>query len=418
MFFSARSAVFGRVLFFLFFLFVSNASATWDECDLSWAEKFSQKPIQFNDSHVASVWGNIRATLRPFLIPEYELLQLENPEFARGSIPVVLSIARNRERAPLLILLPGIFSDPGGLGNLKLVGTFARLGYDVAVLPNPFGKSYIHAGPKHNPGSIHAEARVVLQVVQTIKNRIGPSRVLRTELMGISYGAFLSAVSLALEQDDVKAGRSRVRLFDHHVTLLSPPVVISKGRDHLDAIMDQEVNRYFRFCAKFQNLSRIGLDFVTARKQADLDDASIRCSPGLVGFARFQADLISTAIALDRVRGTHKVPSRENEAEYQRWVRAFRFRTFLQDFTPDILAQRGTDEETLPYWFNRLDSEGQSRVRILTTDDDFLNAREDWNLFSTEWVRGSLIRLPWGGHLGFFGIVGFNSFFQKIFREK
>jgi len=141
---------------------------------------------------------------------------------------------------------------------------------------------------------------------------------------------------------------------------------------------------------------------------------SIRCSAGLVGFARFQTDLIATAIALDRVRGTHKVPSRENEAEYQRWALAFRFRTFLQDFTPDILAQRGTDEETLPYWFNRLDAEDQSRVRILTTDDDFLNDREDWNSFSTEWVRDSLIRLPWGGHLGFFGIIGFKAFFGVV----
>jgi hypothetical protein len=299
-------------------------------------------------------------------------------------------------KAPLMVILPGIFGSAFNENQLAKADDFYKNGYHVLILSNPWNSDLLQDGPQNKPGDIENEGQWVLEAIrQTLAHDLSVNNISTINLYGESYGAFLSAIATGLDNPNQP-------LVTGKVMLASPPLNLMSALHGLDSIADQ-TDPVAADCKK--NEFKVGLNFMHAKTEADLTEYSISCAEYLVSMT-FNGGL---AAAMTDIQKT--------DLEVPRGPFDVRFSYYSAYFAPaqDVKCST-TDKCKLSYWIKQANLvKGGAVINIVAAKDDFLNAgvTGGWDNITPLLADPAkqLVLLNWGGHLGYVGTETYESSF-------
>jgi len=385
---------------FIFFLFSLSQIlfAAWDDSALV---SIPTDPHPFSDPFVASFENVAKMTANSTPIseiPHTNIIRLKNKDFSSG---LKLLATKVDGRAPLTILFPGLGATEDSYRCTEFAKLFASRGEHLVVIPNAWTPHWIvRSGGVHRPGDIIEEAKLSYQVVKEIVEIIGRDNISQIKILGYSYGAFLASIISYLDSISTE------RLITGKVTLLNPPLDILLSLTRLDHYIDDSeyIWKGVLDGSIFKQLALLS----RARQitgQAQLSEKEIVAMRALVAWKGFQSALPS---AIGTYMNVKKVESKFPKDDYQKWSQHFRFRLYLEEYAPELIAKYANEYSTLRYWYELGKSKGVD-YQIFTSEDDFLNTTEQLANFPTE----DLIIYPHGGHLGLDGARWYQNLLSR-----
>jgi hypothetical protein len=372
--------------------------ADWSPAAREWARRHDAGPAAFSNGVESTLWGGVRAAKYSLHEkPELDRTTLPSTWSASGRLPVCLKLQPRAAR--LLVFVSGIFSDGQDPRNRRSIARFAGMGFHVLSIPNSLSPEFLEHAPRFVPGAALEEGMAGLELVDRAVERIGPEQVTGVELVGESYGGFQAAVMLAL---DAASARPR---FTGTATLLSPPFSAGTSIRRLDDAIERTAELARGRC-RFSKIAVPFLaDFASAEDESQLNPRWRECAETVAAWFGFQRHLSRSVEAMYRATGTGLAPPEDGRKE---WRDSLRFRHLIEAYSQGELDPYLTGALGLPtHWLERALAAGfpESRLRVLTAEDDFINdpgALAGDPFFAAR--PGMLISLRWGGHLGYEGL--------------
>ena len=293
------------------------------------------------------------------------------------------------QKSKLLFYLAGLF-DPGESGNTKgIISEYIDLGYHVAVISNPLSIDFMGAVPTYEIGNVKSEAKAVFKVIEkVIKEMEGRNLLIDDEvhLSGISHGAFISSIIAAMDSN------SKRPMITGNVTIFSPPYDLLKSARYLDLASaeskeDSDIG-IIKLIKKVWSLLRIDAGDDIKEEQAGYAKA-------IVSNVVFKKSLIETLEKYDEATGKLQIPRMEDA--YEQWVDDMNFMRFYREYVPKAYKELKNGDAKIAKWFEIYHQNTGNNIRVVTSQDDFLNDPMDWNSLDP----GQAIVLGHGGHMGF-----------------
>jgi pimeloyl-ACP methyl ester carboxylesterase len=372
---------------------------------------YARQGQHFSDDANASVWGAIQGKRAYGISSDFASVKELRVLGQSGAVTTILQ-KRQPGRAPLMLVFPGLGSAHDEDSSWRQVYFYASRGYHVAVFQNPFNPAFIRQANGFRPGDVLSEARFFLNAARSVVYGLGANNIVRTDVVGNSYGGFLGAVIAAL---DAESGSP---VINGTVTLWGPPLQFNHTVSAVDFTLNNEAGFYEEVCSGV--ITGLGFirDFGDALTEADLSLSSQGCARSRMAFDGFHATLVEAAKAADETYGLGVIPRLPwQKSDY---LNKLRFRSFVNDYSPaavQLLAD--PDMVWITHWIDRARQAGQSRVRILTAKDDFLNHGLTWEESPFLRVDDSWIaRFPWGGHHGFVALRWFEDLLSRSYGNR
>lgn len=394
--------------FILFLAFSCQVfSFTWKEKVETLKKEFS---IPFENGNVATLQGSCHA-------PDYDddelpgrkvSFNITDSNYLGGEVRVrgIFQEKINGElkKAPLFLFIPGAFSNHDIGQTRRHLHDLGKLGYHVIVFPNPWGTDFISGLPKEPIGDILFEGEVMYSLLKKTIERLLYEGVpiKETHLMGVSYGSFVAAMISTFNARE----SNPLNLKD--TTIISPPIIMSKALLGLDNMI--KVNRWM-LQKNLVSVYRIFRRMCALKTDKNLPISKIRQADGLVIRGGFFDRLIESVLKYDELFNLNKVPDRKwglSSKKYRNWKRNFSFSNYFKTFAPKNLDIINSEYGNLYYWINQSRSLGDNSIRVLLSDDDFLNQKEDIPYYDE-----STVVLNNGGHFG----IRYTLWYQKFLFE-
>jgi predicted alpha/beta-fold hydrolase len=411
-------AVWGMSFWMIAWLLAAPSYAL-SKSNRSWSEKAMQNIERFNREDriekplVSTSWGYFRfinEKLSP-LLGERGLVKIQTREsehhlpyhyFKRfaSQDPIVST-------APLMIILPGLFSEPDADLYRTLQKVVNEKEYHSLVLPNAWALSVLRASPELLHATPHQQASYLAQLAVAALKVMDQKRIEHVEILSVSHGAFLTPAF-------VRAFHRKTAQKIKRATLLSPPIRISDAARNLDAVIDEkEIDYLSGDCDRLLNstgkLFKLFIGFLKISWSRGENNFFYECAPTLtlkIGFLD----------GLESLFSYWKKTGKSTEA-----LSELRFYSFLKQVNPFYLDhERWASPYSLATFLNQaaIDSP-ETHFRTILSDDDFLNAGINIDEFEKNLkIRGQLLRLGWGGHLGYFGSKSFLRAFAQLLEQK
>jgi len=379
-----------RLLLIAFLFIPAVASASWSARAIDYADRnFGYFPGPRNltpeqRGAIATVWGGGMRDVRlnEDLHPDEQSIKL--PGLFRNEIRVHL---RSQEkRAPLIVIVPGVFAnsdDPIARGATRW---FSQMSYHVLTMPNCWSRDFAKADPVYTDEYPSGEAKVVVEVTKWAIKEIGANNITSVSLFGESLGALTAAVVYARDS------QQRKPLFTAGATLTWPPIALHDAIGLLDHLMTSTDSLYDSKCHHL--IKRLITKWRILRGKYILDptDDEIECAPAIVAQYSFRHELIKLAKQVNSTRHLHRDVPKD-----------LTFARFIHEYAPRYAAALKANDEygSLRYWLNQTSSRAMQNVRILTSEDDFLNDPHDWDTPGfLDSPKDQIIIAHWGGHIG------------------
>lgn len=409
-----------RIVLNCFYLFLStlilanSALAGWNEEALRWQDDYDFK---MDDGFLSTVWGSCHSPN-----PSYNRIDARvhnwnvvSNELYFRTLPTKMALVEDNrgrvKKAPVMLFVPGAFSNLNEKMPKHFMDRFTRLGYHTIVVPNPWGTDYISRKPRTITGHIEAEAGVLFTVLKRVKEYMDDMNYSNGDIhvSGVSYGAFLSAMLGGMAAEEGIELKS--------VTMISPPLKLGKSLDHLDYILDETVNYTTmwipKLLKKYVSLCRVDSDGVGNYSHKD--------AMGLAAAQGFHTELIESLRLYDRLWNLDTIPQNfwsRLTGKYRNWRKTMSFGKYFR------LYNRGASEiidgprGDILYWINRARSNPETEIQMLLASDDFLNDERMIKSLETELSHEELIELPRGGHFGFRALDWFDDFLERAFVQE
>lgn len=368
-------------------LFSCTGLAQWNVKEREHQKAYSHA---FSDPYAASLWRAANTPwymARDFSNYQKETLRVKGPGSDRFYVRIGSFLHRDSSghvlKKPLMIFLPGMFSNLKNPIALQHGHFFYQKGYHVLLLSNPWSKNWIVDLPIAPMGDLESETAAVEKLIREFES-LYPDKISSTSLYGYSYGAFLGASVVATGQ----------RTYED-VLLVGPPLDVRNSMERLDRLADQT---YEKTQHVFSLLWEVFI-YVNKKTQSELSLDTIEKAPATAIFAGFIEELAAGILTYGYKRGLNFEPPGLYGQARRSWQRSFRFRDYIRDFLPNFIELTGGDKALFAYWAEAAAAKTR-RLRLLTTVDDFLNTPEQTK-FTARGERWML--LPQGGHVGFMG---------------
>ncbi|MBX9765850.1 MAG: hypothetical protein K2X47_01145 [Bdellovibrionales bacterium] len=361
---------------------------------------------RFQNGYLASIWGSIQSKLASAVRRDgisFQEISVKTPLFRSGTFKLTISLEGGATpiKAPMVVVLAGLFSDSVGDLPMRYLRALRGRGYHVLVVSNSWSNRYLEQGPQFKPADFPSEARVVLEsVASAIVNHVGPQHVDGISLLGESYGGFLSSVVLSLD---------RGNLFSKGALIVGPPVNMSIAMRRLDTVIAE--TRGQDYCV--DKWSSIGLvkDLLLASSDVAVSENVKRCAKAFFAMKGFQFGLKAAAERLDQIRFLKLSPDEQKNLTFSTFVNTFIFPGGQGKPDPKYfdmgywLAQARLRNPTLP-------------LRIISAEDDALNDPTQWHVNTHfQFRNANLSLLKWGGHVGFVMSYEFQRVLDEIFGQ-
>ncbi len=383
-------------------------------------------PALFADPSTVTVWSGIQWGVKwngktevieqTIPVPGYAksvryLLALQTDTVKESDPQTGKSIEKKVvRRAPVVIFLPGMFTDVESSRARRFLEVFGERGFHVILVPNPWSEHALESLPAVLPGHIAEEGAAAWELSSralAILKAAYPGKIGKVNLAGESYGTILAATFLAHDH------AQPVSLIDGETTLFSPILKMVDTLEGLDAMMDRTENAYAGWSAF--SIFRRTWNYVWAKRQDDLDDDQVKDGETMLAYEGFGRNLVASLYALEKYLPQGKIPEFPSKSERTAWELRVRFlRTYFDRYTPGLRAQYENERGSLAYW---LDSAGwltNGRLRVMMSADDVVNAgnaKDAAKVFRAP----DLMLFPQGGHSGFLAYPWFDRFANRVF---
>lgn len=374
--------------------------------------------LEVKDKFISSVWGTLNEPVYSFSevdagsrrpgrrdprrrikrISKFEELYLRHDAFSDGTMKVHLNLHKDyrRKMRPLTIVLPGVFTDLKDNNSMRFAVTSFKDGSHTVQFPNPLSVDYLRNRPLHAYGDIFTESKIYFETIRELIRTLVDDRSLKisdVRILGASYGAFMTAVMSSFETD-------RYTEMIQSYLLISPPFDMLEGLRQMDLYLEKTV-AYLR-----PNQTLFYLDDVARIAARTIfrifTPKDSKKAMGIVAHIGFQNLFLKSLKFAQQENGTFYYPelsgplSDEEEVEFKKQLR---FISYTRDFVPSTFERLQGQEGSIMYWLSKRPEQSfdLSKVRILTSADDFLNQPEVWP------EDPGVVVMPTGGHMGFRG---------------
>ncbi|HVK60352.1 MAG TPA: alpha/beta hydrolase [Bdellovibrionales bacterium] len=394
-------------LFALLLLFSFTVQAGWKLESIQFANQtFAEFPSQqemtaLERASLATLWSGSLRELKSYHGLESYRANAELPEFFAKDVPVYLY--EHRSKAPLIVFIPGVFGDSNNGAARAILSWFSRMGYHVLTIPNTWSQSFqkAHFLPRH--GYPIDEADAVVALTDWAIQQIGARRVSEVHIAGESLGAFSAAVTYARDS------QSSQPLFTGGATLLWPPISLVGGIAVLDNMITTTKAEYESQCRAHYKKISSKIRVLRGKVLSAPTSQDIHCATGAIAQEAFKVGLDKLARSVASIRGFAAVYTRDLD-----------FNRFINSYTPRYASALDQNDEAskLDFWLANTESAQRSNIRILTSQDDFLNTNENWiDSLATGLGEDQVIFTGWGGHIGLTNTTGFKKLLQKEFAR-
>jgi ABC-type transporter lipoprotein component MlaA/pimeloyl-ACP methyl ester carboxylesterase len=396
---------------------------------------------------VRALWGIQRAiAVSHYKIPDEDyvtadpdptlgslLVKVEDPKFpTRARVRSVKIPTTNRklpyslwlqkERAPLVFIVPGIGTHRNSTLPVSLAETAFNRGYSVVTISNPFHPEFIQNAlsipyPGYTPRDAEDVYTALTEIARDIKTR-HPMQVSSVKLMGYSLGA-IETLFIAGAQDDRPSDALR---FDKFVAI-NPPVDVRYAAGQFDGYFDAPLS--WPEAERDQRIKELAMKvFLVAqeagkekeekdKKEQDMPEkkklpVTRSESEFLIGFAG--RTMLAGALKAIEAKGDPvlEIPKETeegrglllgviNQSNFDRYGSELVIPYYLENRERGVTREQITFEASLRNQEKLLSS--SDKVRIFTNVDDFILGEENLS-----WLRETagdrLTVFPGGGHLG------------------
>jgi hypothetical protein len=316
------------------------------------------------------------------------------PDGTPMPLPATYFPAQGTKRASLVVYLPGIFQDKDDHSSHQAIRELLGAGNSVLFIPNPLTADYMRNFPRSPPANFVAEAGVTLAAIDSFVS-LHVDEIAGVHIAGASYGAFVAAIVIA------KDAEREHPVINGQATLIFPPFQMAQSRERLDQMVDQYQDGHWSAAAliakKFQQ-ALIGL--LGRMKEKYLADKA----NGFVA-RRYRPGAATFLMGFDPVN-----PEQTD---------GVRFYTVIYKAIEVTAPFYSSERADIGYWLNQAADHGNTRARILTTDDDWLNNPGMWKSLPA-WMRNEshLLIHKGGGHAGIVSSDWLASFVLQSMRVR
>ncbi|MBY0516287.1 MAG: hypothetical protein K2P81_05230 [Bacteriovoracaceae bacterium] len=279
-----------------------------------------------------------------------------------------------------------------------MINLLEDLGGHVLVVPNLLSPSYISSHPLYKEDPIALEIQVMEQAVDFAQGQI-KENVSQIYVVAESLGTAIASAWVAYDTQHKK----RV----HDLTLLWPPMDLSYAMKNFDAIIDEH-RPSTESCSVFTKVWAIGREFLLQEYPSSLSKEEEFCLGGLVLVDGF-------------VKATQRSWSAHNEIVKSNLSEPVGFEDFFRKYRPELwkLLEAKDKRLRLEHWLREIRLAPDFHLRIMTSQNDFLNRGLDWKKLKDEFKlsNNELVIIPWGGHSGPVGMSIFPQILNWTFNE-
>lgn len=402
----------GRAFLLFFVLFVTETQA--------WPARIAEQSPQFE--HPADAF--IDTLLGACKTPNYQNQWFSSPVPGKSSFQFKVSpsghglFKGNRFKttafyvedngqlkpAPLMVLLPGIFTSSDDNASLALATAFHKQGYHVVIVPNGWSREFIDKSLRPM-GDLDYESDVVLRVIRQFQARLRQAGALgRTQMLGVSYGGFVGSM---VAYRDTHEGHN---LIDGQVILLGAPLNMRWAMQNLDSQMDdseefaQQRNGFADllsknfFCNQYEKLE-LNNSQPDGHEKFKSHGQVARHLVIQQGFRKYLKDAVTQIDGNEYPN--HKlpllIPDMAESQDYSSWSQQVRFNRYFEDYDlQDLLNKYSNEKAFLSYWVNGANQYAENKVLVMEATNDFLNEK-----IPLKTMQEALLMLPRGGHVGY-----------------
>ena len=356
-----------KVLFFVFFLLIPNLLfAQWTEQSLKVIDNSSKTYGYMQDEVITTLWGGFKRFWR---INKFtgEEIDIPTKKFKSGKLPVYLR--KTNKKAPLLVLLPGIFGKYNGQITPKNIEDLEVLDFHLVVPPNFLAPKYIENIPLYDNDPSRFDIDVAIEMIEKSIEIIGSDKISKIHLVGESLGTLVASGIYAVDTQ-----RANSLLKDGSITLLWPPVDLKNSLKSFDKrIKDSE--KIQNDCFYFYNLlPGIIYHFIYQEKPDDFGKDFKHC---IKPFLYHEAFMRTAKKSFDIYK--------ENKEEVVS-IEPKNFSEFFQYYQPifhKMLEDKDPRTE-LSYWLRQGRKQNLIPLRIISSKDDFINDGVKWEQFKED----------------------------------
>ncbi len=357
---------------------------------------------------MAAVWGG---GLREMKYGD-DLVQDEHrikmPEFFDKKVRVYLRPAYSdpfpgryeprRIKAPLLVFIPGIFGDADQAMAQGMMKMFSEMGYHVLLIPNCWSRDYHEALPIERTEYPNDEATAVLALTQWATTVLGSRYVEGAMVAGESLGALTAAVAFQ------KDAASTNPVFTQGATLMWPPLKLTSSISTLDRMIESTETLYEPKCHSLLKKLKTKFRVWRGKFLTSPTRDEIECAPAVVAHYSFKKELVKLA---EKILDARDMKQKVSPIGMD-------FTNFIERYAHRYRAALKPNDRMgdLGYWIDSTPRAQRSKLRIITSSDDFINAGESWREIASELKSDQILTLSWGGHIG----ATNHSAFKKLMR--
>ena len=375
---------------YFLFVFCFSHSTFADAQDSSILKIMSQselKASQLKNPVVATFWGAFKR-FKDFTHNDGDVIKLKTSLFRSGNIDIYLS--QKKERSPLYVFMPGIF---GGLKRgltPQMIDRLESLNGHVLVVPNFLSPEYMHSHPLYGGDPIHLEVQVMEEALSYALSQLGP-RVSQIEVIAESLGTAIGAAWVAWDFDHLKRLTS--------LTMLWPPLNLAHAMKNFDQLILTH-HKFVNNCSIIDKTWVFLREFAFKEFPESLQADEEKCLGVMVLIDGF----------LKNSKRSWKIFADENglvEIEPESFEEFFK--TYRGELWRVLTKKQFVVQ--LPYWMKLIRQNKQFPIRIMTSQNDFLNQGLSWSDFKNEFhlTDSELLIFPWGGHSGPIGLEDFTE---------
>ncbi len=376
--------------------------APWEQAVRDHSHNFE---LPLKNPYVTSVWGSCTEPRdNKVFSPQFSFkVGLNNPYYTKGKIQSRFGLHHDAfsKRRDLVVIIPGAFNNVDDRQVRRLSSIIFNQGHNILAFPNPWGSNVVSGSPTYLPGDFESEAYAIHEALKSalkFGNKFN-IKVRNIRVLGVSYGAFVSSI---LSYIDAKSRSPFLKDF----TLISPPYHMGDSLSKIDDLMNETSSFYKINYLLSYPFAVLGL--CRAKGSDEISDNELAIARYLSVYVGFHSSLVDTLKSYVKGAGLDFIPGLIYgvfSSQYRDWRKSLRFTTHLEENAPEVLSKLRSEQGNLNYWINKAQELDIRRVRILTSQDDFINHDGVW-----EENNNSIINLPYGGHFGFRSSEWFEKF--------
>ena len=336
---------------------------------------------------VATLWGAFHR-FKQWTNNQGDVLQIKSPHFRSGEIEIYFS--EQKKMAPLFVFMPGIFGRLNKGLTPQMIDRLESMGGHVLVVPNLLSTEYMRAHPLYGSDPFALERQVMDETVSFALTKLG-KKVSTVHVLAESLGTAVASAWVAWDREHDKRLSS--------LTMLWPPLNLAVAMKNFDQIVN-DYQKAAESCGMIEKLWVVGREFLMKEYPEKLTPREKECLGVIVLHDGF-------------MRGTKRSWNAHAEADHRKEKEPTSFEDFFQKYRSELwnLIKNQDERTQLAHWMKVIRKDEKFQLRIMTSQNDFLNRHQSWDEFKKKFYMSDdeLLILPWGGHSGPIGMKQFTE---------